>query len=93
MQHCRHAHVCASKGAQSDFQNGACDSSARVVLAKYQPAKYVGLSAGYNFSLVPARTHMRHAVYSHVTSASVYTTSMDRYHRRRGTGVQPQVNY
>ena len=42
---------------------------------------------------VPARTQMRHAVYSHVTSSSVYTASMDCHHRRRETGVQPQVNY
>jgi hypothetical protein len=52
-----------------------------------------GKSAGYNWSHVPARTHMRHAVCHHVTYASVYTVSMDCYHRSRGTRVQPHVNY
>jgi len=86
--------TCApAKRSTRTSPTGASDSSARVLLAKYHTAKAVGLSAGYSSNQVLACTHLRHAVCSHVPYGSVYTASMGCCHRRRGTGVQPQVNY
>jgi hypothetical protein len=46
-----------AKGSTRTSPTGASDSSARVLHAKYQTPKSVGLSADYNSYQVPARTY------------------------------------